>query len=360
MLAQCPHFDGQGGEHADQGTKRHEALAALMREDETLVNALDALDDESQEGVRWAAEYIRLHAPMSDHPLSTELHLNPLADDFTPIFENGGTVDYACGNHLFDFKWRYRDYTAQMAAYALGYLQRTGRPSVMVHVLYGDPRKSVVLDFTEESALTEIDAIIKRALDPEAKPVKCDYCDWCSRALTCPALTQPAAQVAAGRHDVPKDIATQFGAWIESGAYTGAIDDPAVMAMVLSTARALKTFVAAAEFRALEMATKEGRSLPGFELKSKAGRTYCHNLAGAFSDSHLPQKDFLECCDIRLNTSAKYPDKRGLVDAYASAHGLKKATAKRKLLDSLAAHLTKTKDTQYLKATTSTTEEEND
>jgi hypothetical protein len=307
MLAECPQFEGRGSDFADTGTARHKALAALMHGDDSLAANLD---EEDREGVEWAEEYIRLRAPMSDYPLLVERHVNPLDADFNPLFPNGGTLDFSCGPELFDFKWRRRNYREQMAAYALGMMQETGWPQVNVHVLFGNDKYAQRYSFCEAEAEEIVTKVLaKRLSDPEPHP--CDYCGWCSKAATCPALLTLANHVADGRED-----------WQLEKFHSSEINDPAEMGKALRMARKLADWCEAIEHHAKEMAIKQGALPAGFKLQDRKGNRFIASVSEAFARLAMPQDEFLKGCEAKF---AK------LTEVHAGLHGLKKAQAEREI-----------------------------
>lgn len=353
MLAQCPCFVGTGGEYADEGTLRHRLLANKLKQverthdDETQLAALlKELSDEDIEGVEWAENYIRVNAPMADYPLATEYHVNPVGSDFQPLFENGGTLDFACGPEIFDFKWRPRNYREQLAAYALGWMQETGRDFVSVRALFGATKTVSEYNFDLDSALAAFEHLLAPG---EKKPKPCDYCSWCSKAFTCPALLGQAQAVAAGYSEEPA-----VKQWHPSKMVTGE-----EFAAALHIWRAiLEPWGDSLEFHALEAAQKYGRTLPGFELKTRSGKQWVADATASFAALGLPQADFLACCEPRLNTSKKYPDKKGIVNTYAAFHGMKKAPAGREVLRKLGDLIKRGRDSVFLRAIKSTAEDE--
>jgi hypothetical protein len=322
MLAQCPCFEGQSSEFAEAGTARHKALSDYLGGAE---NALDELEEEEADGVRWAAEYIRLHAPMADYPVEFEVKRR----FFTPQFvEMTGTPDVTCGAHVFDLKWRRRDYTAQMACYAL-MLMESGWEQVTAHVLFGESKTAVRLEFDRDSAEAVIVPILEEATEAtEATagtkgPRACEYCGWCARAATCPALTVRAEEVVNGygTTEAAKN-------WHPSKMETG--QEIAEALRIWRTV--LKPWGKSIEFHAMEALVKKGLTLPGVELKATKGKTFVTDVPGAFAQLGMPQEEFLKCCELRLNSSKKYPDKLGLAQVYAGLHGMKGAPAKREAL----------------------------
>jgi hypothetical protein len=343
MLAQCPAWQSSGGnDDTSAGSARHAALALSLdltvTPEQYQISTRDMAESDL-ESVQWAADYIRTHAPLADYPLHTERTLTLLDDDFKEVMR--GTPDVACGPHLFDLKWRERDYSAQLAAYALMLMEESGWHEVHVHVLYGERRRAERFTLTHEGA-TELVFRIVESTYGTPRPVPCDYCGWCARRITCPALTGPAKHVATRYADA--DALARVEQWHPSEQ-----TDAAQLATMLFIARAvLKPWIESVEHHALEAVTKQGLALPGYEVKSRAPRQYVADVAGAFSAAGLPQDVFLKCCDVRLNTSPTYPDKVGIVDEFARAAGLKKPAAKRDLMKRLEPVMAAGKPTQYL------------
>ena len=341
MLALCPCWESDGGrgqDYKDAGTSRHSALRALLENSPMP----DGILDDDKDSAQWAADYIRLKSPTADFPLRCEHHVNPLDDQFEPLFENGGTLDASCGNQLFDLKSRERDYGAQMAAYALAIFQEYDFEFVEVHLLFTETRKIQVFKITEAEAVAVVNKITANVLNPQKQPTPCDYCGWCSRRVTCPALTSVARKVAAGYSDLES-----VKSWHPSQMETGA--DLAVALNVWRTI--LKKWGESLEYHALEAATKKGITIPGFELATKSGKTYVTDVPSAFKLAGLPQEEFLRGCQVRLVSSKTYKDQIGLIDIFKKFNGVEKsATAKRDLLKKLEPVVKKTKDSTYLKA----------
>jgi hypothetical protein len=343
-LSQCPCFEPGSSDYAEAGTDRHTALQRHFAGDDSV---LALLPEEEQEGVLWAAEYIRVHAPMSEYPLEWEKQGAAILDDFTEV---PGKTDAYCALDIFDLKWRYSDYKAQMALYSLIRLQAADmKPGVeiKVHVLYACFKRAEVLTFDFETAHRIVQEIVDAYRDPNKQPNPCGYCNYCANRLKCSALNERAQTVAAGRED-----------WKLEQYHTSQITTPSEMAKALAIARQLKGWCEAVEYHAKEMAVKDGMTIPGYELKSKAGRTSCANVIGAFNSLPLTAEEFLQCCDVRLETSKENPDKRGLADVLAVNKGISKASAKRELKTLLQPFMRTPKEILYLKPLKATEESE--
>lgn len=315
ILQQSPKFVSGVTEFSESGRDRHEALRAHFNGDDSLLNLLD---DEEIEAIRWAADYIRLKAALSDHEIKWEQELLILLDDFS---EMPGHLDADCGPDFFDFKWRERDYEAQMAAYALAKLQQLPPGAeVRAHLLFGQPRKAVVLKFDLESAskiVHDIIADVNAAV--ECRPS--DYCGWCANRVPCPVLNNRAQTIAAGRED-----------WQLEQYHASQITEPAEMAKALRLAKQVSKWAEGVEHFAEVMAIKEGKQIPGFELRPGSSKRYCFDVSGAFNASGLTAEEFLSCCQIRFGTDKKDPNKVGLENIYHRAKGLPSlAAAKREL-----------------------------
>lgn len=341
-LEECPCFEsGLASEFAEAGTDRHTALAALLHNRDSKI--LELLPDEEAEGVKWAVEYILLHANHSEHPITTERGLTLTYGDFDEK-EMPGTPDVTCHLDLFDLKWRQRDYTAQMCAYVLMQLQALGiDATITVHILYGAFQKAEVLKIDRETAERTVFPIIARYEDPQKQPAPCTYCGWCAHKVTCSALNQRAQAVAAGRED-----------WNLETYHASQITNPVEMGKALNLARGLSKWIEAVEHFAKEMAIKQGQQIPGYTLAQKSGKRSCADIAGAFGSLGLTADKFLACCDVRFTKSKADPNKLGLEEIYAEAKGITKAAAKRELKTKLEPFFRTPKEITYLKAEKST------
>lgn len=203
-LALCGHYmpEVNAGAAADRGT----ALDGGFREG---VEDAEAMDDETpddgdsprsialrkaftdcstpddNEAVVWAIETARALA--GGCKLESREEFLRVACGIQPI--PAGTADLLCqeAGWSSDLKsGMVRDYLAQQACYALGFMLKFGKEEWTVYLLYCDQRKVERLHYTLESAETIIHdamALYHGNVPPEPN----EYCGWCANRFTCTA-----------------------------------------------------------------------------------------------------------------------------------------------------------------------------
>jgi len=138
--------------------------------------------------ILWTAKYIM--SVVGRKKLITEERISVMRGDEEITF---GSMDAYCKGHLFDLKTgQKRDYSQQMAAYALGVMQKYGDKKLTCHLVYSSSRIREVdkFDLTRKEAEDTVYAIVDSVNDPTRSPWPCDYCMWCARKETCTALKQ--------------------------------------------------------------------------------------------------------------------------------------------------------------------------
>ena len=136
--------------------------------------------------VLWTAKYIM--SVVGRKKLITEERISVMRGDEEITF---GSMDAYCKGHLFDLKTgQKRDYSQQMAAYALGVMQKYGDKKLTCHLVYSSSRIREIdkFDLTRKEAEDTVYAIVDSVNDPTRSPWPCDYCMWCARKETCTAL----------------------------------------------------------------------------------------------------------------------------------------------------------------------------
>jgi len=92
---------------------------------------------------------------------------------------------------LYDLKTgERRDYSAQMAFYALGLMQEHEEEICEVHLLFSRYSEARVYWITRTEAEELVFEVEARRKDPDRQETPCDYCNWCRRRGECEALAQ--------------------------------------------------------------------------------------------------------------------------------------------------------------------------
>jgi hypothetical protein len=184
-LALCGHYRSEefAGAAADRGTMMDVAFRELIADGCYATNSTEFGDAEA-DAVHWAAK--TAWALAGAHRLEAReefLRVEVGIEGMT------GTADLLCPDALWsaDLKsGQIRDYEAQQAAYALGFMERFFVDEWTIYLLYCDQQEVETLRFTLESA-TEIvhDALALWAGGVPPQPN--DYCGWCAARWTCSA-----------------------------------------------------------------------------------------------------------------------------------------------------------------------------
>lgn len=115
-----------------------------------------------------------------------------------------GTADGACPEKLFSVDLKsgmLRNYDEQMAAYAIGFMEREFCEVWTTHLLFCDERQVVSRSWTMASALAVVQPILIAAKDPYTKATPCDYCGWCALRWTCVERLEPMSILLTGAPD---------------------------------------------------------------------------------------------------------------------------------------------------------------
>lgn len=178
----CGHYvsDPVSGPAAERGTRLDTAFRALIQGVEPGVE----LSPEEKESLAWAVDSAKILAgglpiESAEDMLRVEI----------PIIDHAGTSDLFCPEARWhgDLKsGEVRDYEAQMAAYALGWMRDQGVGEWTAYLFYSDQRYVHAYRFTWESA----EAIVRDALSlrlSDAPPRPNAYCGWCAARWNCTA-----------------------------------------------------------------------------------------------------------------------------------------------------------------------------
>ncbi len=186
----CACFESAGGSSpaAERGTNMDEVFRKAYNGD---AEALESLSKADREAVEWAIETLRGYAAgdaVITDPESLKVR--------TSIIDHTGTEDARIPSRCLSFDLKtgqMRNYMEQMAAYALGNMEAMFADHWTCVLVFCDQRKTVTHEFTFEDAKRIVEDVVAGVLDVNKQPTACDYCGWCARRNTCPAVVRPVA-----------------------------------------------------------------------------------------------------------------------------------------------------------------------
>jgi hypothetical protein len=176
-LAVCGAYepDPNAGPAAERGTRLDACFRAAIANEPWP----HALADDEVAAVQWAVDTVRVLA-------GAEVVHSAEADCALAMCGMTGTADALTPNAdlLFDLKTgEERNYREQMAAYALGCMERFFEETWTCYLLFCDLRRVVKHEFTRVEAGTIVLGVLAAAHDGVPNP--CEYCDWCAKRFTC-------------------------------------------------------------------------------------------------------------------------------------------------------------------------------
>lgn len=257
-LALCGQY--QGKPHASAEAARGTIIDGAFRG-----HAMGLLD-EWPDGITKADAYNITWATYELRELADGAHWTAADDEChlqIPGMPNGGTVDALC----LDRRWsadiktgQHRDYRAQMAAYALGGMERTGYDQWDTYIVWIDDPQIERITWTRHRA----QAMVRQATDNVGMPPKVnDYCGWCAKSLTCPARvsTKDAALAAV-------DTLT-----VQDSGFLALLNDPERLGQFLAACQTLDDFRDAAKEKARQL-LEAGEKVPGWRLQKPRASEY--------------------------------------------------------------------------------------
>jgi|TARA_R110000824_G_scaffold188939_6_gene370325 hypothetical protein len=199
-----------------------------------------------------------------------------------------GFADLVSGEHVFDLKsggvLPSPGYRAQLAGYALAYMEESFRDYCVCHELYIDAKYHRTYRLTWAEAKAIVDGILDAHLDKSSEPTACSYCKWCKHNLTCKALTE----------DIDDEDMKDFD-----------LSNPKELGEALHAARRFKVWCEAVEKEAKRQ-LQEGVEVDGWRLQNRKGRE-----AVSILDAHrelygrMGSDKFLACCSINISKLRK-------------------------------------------------------
>lgn len=286
-LEMCPAYQDDPHKEVyaatERGTQCHKAMETFE---------LGGLDDEQKRWVNMCQEY-RAHAlpgPVNNWPVrEAKLEAIPevwgYADEYN-IFGN------TC--HLFDWKfgsWSQEDVSTnpQTQAYVLGIWNK--HPEVdTVHCHWVYPVREEISRHTYRRGADyakiklRLETIVARCSATAVKACpNADVCTWCGNKAVCPALHRmvlPVATRYADGHALALPQVPSFDL----------VKDPVEMSRLLDWAPILEKTAESIKRHALEMRLKDGQEIPGYDLRSRQGKSRILNAELAFEKA----QDFMD------------------------------------------------------------------
>jgi hypothetical protein len=196
-LLECGQFQGgEAGEAAARGTRLDEFIRLTlafdimvpgeceMRHGEKYPPApRESFPPEDLAAADWAIDSIGIYAAEEfvesrEGMLKVDCGIAGVAEGTADLLceARGWSGDIKSGQHY--------DYTAQQAAYALGFMRKFDLDEWVVYLFYMDLQMVEALRFTATSA----EELIRRALAQKSAPPRAnDFCGWCAARFNCPA-----------------------------------------------------------------------------------------------------------------------------------------------------------------------------
>lgn len=188
-LAHCRCYVSQSGtsEAAERGTRLDAILRAAWPNN---AKALEELEGDDLEAVRWGFQHLEL--------LSFGSHVETREEELQAVVPvdgiKAGTMDALCveGGWLADFKTgQVRDYSAQMAAYALACMDAYFSDEWTSHLLFVDQQLTVSHRWAREEA----EQLVLSIVNAPKVPTPFENCSWCGAFETCEAVRLATAEV---------------------------------------------------------------------------------------------------------------------------------------------------------------------
>ena len=303
-LALCPCYrskKGEDSEAASRGRKMHDALG------KRLVCAYPpqwkvGLEPDDAEEVDWAARWIETNLSRENRIMEEKVCIER---DFQIL--TWGYLDFADTSpdncSVVDFKTgEPRDCERQLAAYALGLMQRLGQEQCRVVALYSRYRQ-VAEDFiSRQGAEALVYPVLEAAKDPMSKPQPCDYCGWCANRWSCHVHHTAGSAIVQANPDW-----VDVSDWLPSTWRPSEITEPGDMAKLLEIhapmMKRMEQWSADVKTHALKM--METQEVAGWRRAEEPSDRVIENLLGAFQLLGWPAEDFLLCCKAVIGKMEK-------------------------------------------------------
>lgn len=264
-LAQCTKYESNpvAGPAAERGSRLDAAFRAFLMGQPVPV----ALSADEQEAVMWAVDTARDIADGGNIEADeVNLKVN------TPGIKHEGTEDARCEDEAISFDLKagqIRSYYEQMAAYALGNMERSFNETWTCVLLFCDQREFNRIEFTYATAKAVVDGVLEAVNDPNAQATPCEYCNWCKKADTCRARTTPVVETLA--------VVETPGVSLEA-LKAQIVADPERLGKFLQAAALFSDFYDEVK-SAAKVDMEAGVEIPGWKLQRQSGLEYFDRIA---------------------------------------------------------------------------------
>lgn len=278
-LQECPQFEGSSSPSpaAERGTRIDILFRSLIE-----YQGRPEIREQTEEDAvaKWAADYV-LNRSGLETVLCREQDCRIDVEIDGQILD-GGTCDAVCPekNILFDLKTgEIRDYYAQMAAYALGWMKKTGTNYWTAVLVFADQHEIREYAYTMEAAEQIVRDILCARQKHHANPRLCEYCNWCSKFDGCEAVTNAGLRAIAM---VPgKDR------------FSAVLADPIELSRFLESAKIVEQWLEEARDFAKSKIIGGG-SVPGWKIQTSKARATVDTsraiVAGADVRKLIPER----------------------------------------------------------------------
>jgi hypothetical protein len=258
----------------------------------------------------------------------SEQRLDVVSENFSPI--TFGTADVVVphtptnGSIVYDWKTgrEPRDYSAQMACYALGAMQQYGTEHCVTFCIYLRMGDAGVYrqEWSYGEAYKRVMSIYRSVTNPDKQPTPHPRaCQWCAKRLTCSSVHALAVDVA--QNYAPEKLEAALAEY-----HPSRITDPDQMSIALQIREVLEKWCSSVKHHAEQMAATE--QIPGYAVKEGNTNRSVTDITAAYAASGLSPEEFLSACKVSV---AK------LEDAIRAQEDCTKAEAKERLNQRLGA-----------------------
>ena len=279
-LALCGQYEGTSGsvsEAAARGTKLDTAFRHAWEHGEF---PDWELSEEDAQAIRWTINQCLILG-------NNNAWLKTREEDCrtkNSLMDHVGTADGVSVKQRFhiDLKsGQTYNYEAQMAAYALGFMEENFEVEWTAHLLFCDQRKVVTHHFTYDSAKAIVAGVLSNI---GTAPKENDYCGWCAKSLTCPARV--------ASKDSALVTVAGFAPTVQDEGFLALLNDPDRLGEFLAACSTLDDFRDAAKDKARGL-LEAGVKVHGWRLQKPRASEYvqAEHVAQAVSDGVIGAGD---------------------------------------------------------------------